>query len=107
MIFEKPLPERDSLRRAIDEHYRADETACVRAVLDEEAKALQTFVYDEAARLDVELLEQLREAGIMVNEPAPAPFLEASQSVYEEFASAVEGGAELLAQVRAVEEGGG
>ncbi|NIQ27779.1 MAG: hypothetical protein GTN86_05015, partial [Xanthomonadales bacterium] len=28
-----PLPERSSLRRAIDEHYRADETACVRALL--------------------------------------------------------------------------
>ena len=35
MIFERPLPERDSLRRAIDEHYRADETACVRKLLDQ------------------------------------------------------------------------
>ena len=33
MIFEKALPERDALRRAIDAHYRADETECVRALL--------------------------------------------------------------------------
>ncbi|HSS65954.1 MAG TPA: bifunctional proline dehydrogenase/L-glutamate gamma-semialdehyde dehydrogenase PutA [Gammaproteobacteria bacterium] len=33
MIFDKPLAGRTSLRRAIDEHYRADETRCVRALL--------------------------------------------------------------------------
>jgi len=35
MIFESPLPDRGELRRAIDAHYRADETRCVRALLDE------------------------------------------------------------------------
>ncbi len=33
MIFENPLAERTSLRRAIDEYYRADETTCVRELL--------------------------------------------------------------------------
>ncbi len=33
MIFEQPLSERTPLRRAIDEHYRADETRCVRELL--------------------------------------------------------------------------
>ena len=35
MIFEKALPERDALRRAIDQHYFADETECVRALLSQ------------------------------------------------------------------------
>ena len=33
MIFDKPPQEPGPLRQAIDEHYRADETACVRALL--------------------------------------------------------------------------
>ena len=33
MIFETPPPERDALRRAIDEHYRADETLSVHSLL--------------------------------------------------------------------------
>ncbi len=35
MIFEHPPAERDPLRQAIDAHYRADETTCVRALLDQ------------------------------------------------------------------------
>jgi RHH-type transcriptional regulator, proline utilization regulon repressor / proline dehydrogenase / delta 1-pyrroline-5-carboxylate dehydrogenase len=33
MIFEQPPPERDPLKTAIDAHYRADEAACVRDLL--------------------------------------------------------------------------
>ncbi len=33
MIFETPLPQPDALRREIDAHYRADEAACVTALL--------------------------------------------------------------------------
>jgi hypothetical protein len=33
MIFDKALPERGALRQAIDAHYRADETACVRTLV--------------------------------------------------------------------------
>lgn len=33
MIFDKALPKRDALRSAIDQHYFADETECVRALL--------------------------------------------------------------------------
>ncbi len=35
MIFEQPLPERTALRRAIDQHYRADETQCVGELLSQ------------------------------------------------------------------------
>ncbi|MDX1528123.1 MAG: proline dehydrogenase family protein, partial [Gammaproteobacteria bacterium] len=33
MIFDKPVPQRSELRRAVDAHYRADETKCVRELL--------------------------------------------------------------------------
>lgn len=42
MIFEKPLPDREALRGAIDSHYRADESQCVRALLDGLARAHET-----------------------------------------------------------------
>ncbi len=68
----------------------------VRSVLEEEAEATQTFVYETAERLDDELLERIRMEGVEVNDPDPRPFLEASQEVYEEFRTTVEGGAELV-----------
>jgi tripartite ATP-independent transporter DctP family solute receptor len=72
----------------------------VRGILEEEARAAQAFVHETAARLDAELLERIREAGVAVNEPAPAPFLAASGSMYDEYASTVEGGAALLERAR-------
>ena len=39
MIFEKPLPERSMLRRAIDAHHRADETQSVRGLLSQARSA--------------------------------------------------------------------
>jgi tripartite ATP-independent transporter DctP family solute receptor len=64
----------------------------IRAILEEEARASQTFVHETAARLDSELLEQIREAGVAVNDPPRGAFLEASASMYDEYAAAVEGG---------------
>lgn len=64
----------------------------VRAILEEEARASQTFVHETAARLDSELLAQIREAGVAVNDPPRGAFLEASASMYDEYAAAVEGG---------------
>jgi len=33
MVFKKPLPERDAFRAAVDRHYRADESECIRDLL--------------------------------------------------------------------------
>ena len=79
----------------------------VRSILDREAKALQDFVYAQAQRMDAELLEALRGEGILVNEPDPAAFLEASRSVYDEFAATVEGGSDLVERARSLRGGGG
>jgi tripartite ATP-independent transporter DctP family solute receptor len=73
----------------------------VRAILEEEARAAQAFVHETAARLDEELLERIRAEGVQVNAPEREAFLRASRSMYEEYATAVEGGASLLERAEA------
>ncbi len=70
----------------------------VRTILEEEASAVQEFVHATAARLDSELLEEIRSAGVAVNDPEPAAFLAASRDVYTEFGESVAGGQALLDQ---------
>ena len=71
----------------------------VRAVIEEEARAMQQFVHETAARLDRELLVELDEADIEVNRADRAAFEAASDAVYDEFGAEVEGGAELIERV--------
>lgn len=77
----------------------------VRERLTEIARGTQAFVYQEAARLDVELLEALREAGVQVNEPDRQGFMDASQGIYEEFGNSVPGGRELIALALSLADG--
>lgn len=71
----------------------------VREVLEQEAKAVQSFVYETAERLDRELLDKIRAAGVAVNDVDRLQFLEGSQAIYEEFGSEVEEGGALVARV--------
>jgi tripartite ATP-independent transporter DctP family solute receptor len=73
----------------------------VRAILEEEVRATQAYVHETAARLDDELLEEMRGTGIAVNAPDPAPFLAASRSVYEEYGQSVPGGEALVSRATA------
>ena len=73
----------------------------VRSVLSEEARATQAFVHQTAARLDEELLERIREAGVAVNTPDRQAFVRASRAIYEEFGEAVPGGAALVERATA------
>jgi tripartite ATP-independent transporter DctP family solute receptor len=68
----------------------------VRAILEEEARAVQAFVHETAARLDSELLQEIRNAGVDVNDPDPTEFLAVSQGVYDEYGQTVSGGAALV-----------
>lgn len=76
----------------------------VRAVLESTARELQPFVYEQAARLDRELLEAIRESGTQVNEADRASFVEASGPIYEEFGEAVDGGAGMIERALAAAE---
>jgi TRAP-type transport system periplasmic protein len=73
----------------------------VSAILEEEARASQAFVYETAARLDVELLDRIRASGVEVNTPSLSAFLEASAPMYEEFARSVPGGGDLVRRAAA------
>ena len=68
----------------------------VRGILEEEAKATQAFVHEAATRLDTELLDQIREAGVLVNTPERGAFERSSAPIYDEFARTVEGGSDLV-----------
>jgi len=72
--------------------------ADVRAILEEEARAVQVYVHETAAQLDSDLLEEMRSAGVVVNTPAPTEFLAASRSVYEDYGQTVPGGDALVAR---------
>ena len=68
----------------------------VRQILTETAREVQSYVYETAARMDVEFLEVVRQAGVAINEPDYASFEAASRTIYEEFADSVDDGKALL-----------
>jgi TRAP-type C4-dicarboxylate transport system substrate-binding protein len=74
----------------------------VQASLVAAAKETQAFVYEEAARLEEELLGVIEGAGVAVNEADKQAFIDASGPIYDEFASGIEGGDELIARVQSV-----
>ncbi len=71
--------------------------AAVRTVLEEEAKAVQAFVYERAARLDADLADEIAAAGVEVNTVDRSRFLENSRTIYDEFGATVQDGRELVA----------
>jgi tripartite ATP-independent transporter DctP family solute receptor len=64
----------------------------------------QDAVYTMAAELESELLENLKAAGVEVNEADKDAFIEASAPIYDEFAKTVEGGADLISSVQSLAE---
>lgn len=77
----------------------------VRSALDRCAKETQAYVYETAAKMDTDLLEQLKGSGIAVNEADKDAFIQASQPVYADFASSVDGGQELIDTLLKLGEG--
>lgn len=71
----------------------------VRTVVEEEARALQQFVHQTAGRLDRELLVELADSDISVNWANKSAFQDESRRVYDEFATEVPGGRELIDRV--------
>ena len=74
----------------------------IRTTLEDMARQTQQFVYETAARMDTDLLEELAGSGVQVNEVDRQRFLEASRSIYEEFGNEVPGGRELSARAIAL-----
>lgn len=74
----------------------------VRTILRETARETQEFAYATAERMDTDLLVDLRDAGIVINQPNQDAFISASSAVYEEFAASVANGEELIDRVLAL-----
>ena len=72
----------------------------VRGSLEKCAVETQAFVYEHAAKLETELLDVIKAAGVEVNNADNAAFIEASKPIYDEFASSVTGGADLISKVQ-------
>ncbi|MXW15932.1 MAG: TRAP transporter substrate-binding protein [Gemmatimonadetes bacterium] len=68
----------------------------LRAVVEEEARGLRPFVYETAKRLDRELLVELGRTNISVNWASRNAFDDVSQLLYEQFATDVASGRELI-----------
>jgi TRAP-type C4-dicarboxylate transport system substrate-binding protein len=69
----------------------------VRRILEETAKEMQAFVYENGARLDTELLDKIQaESDIEVNEADKDAFIAASDPIYQAFGEQVEGGKEMI-----------
>jgi len=62
----------------------------------------QEAVYAMAAQLEADLLDNLKAGGVTVNEADKDAFIEASKPIYDEFASSVAGGADLISQVQSL-----
>ena len=74
----------------------------VQADLMAAAAESQDAVYEMAANLETELLQNLKDGGITVNVADKQAFIDASKPIYDEFASTVDGGADLISKVQAL-----
>ena len=78
-----------------DKHF-GDLPADVQAILQATARETQSFVYALAARLETDLLADLKAGGMKVNNADKQAFIEVSTPIYEEYSNSVDGGAELI-----------
>jgi TRAP-type C4-dicarboxylate transport system substrate-binding protein len=76
--------------------------ADVRDTLEKVAKETQAFVYEQAAKLENDLLGKIKAAGVKVNEADKAAFIKASDGIYKEFSATVKGGGDLVAKAQSL-----
>ncbi len=79
--------------------------ADVQQILEETAKENQAFVYEQAAALETDLLQKLKDGGIAVNEADKDAFIAASKGIYDEFSSSVDGGDAMVKKAMSLAEG--
>ncbi len=75
----------------------------VQDILRETAQETQAYVYETAAQLETDLIAELSEQ-MEVNDADKQAFIDASQPIYDEFASTVEGGQALIDEVLGLQQ---
>ena len=83
----------------VSEEHFAKLPADVQAIVTTTAREMQSYVYALAAKLETDLLAELQAGGITVNNADKDAFIAASKPIYDEFASSVDGGGELIKTV--------
>ncbi len=78
----------------------------VKAGLTDCANQTQDFTYEKAAELEESLLQEIKDAGVEVNEADKAAFIEASKPVYDAFAAEVDGAQEMIDTVLGLGQSG-
>lgn len=76
--------------------------ADIRDTLEQIAKETQSYVYETAANLEVDLLNKIKAGGVEVNEADKDAFIKGSASIYEEFSTSVPGGGDLVKKAQAL-----
>jgi TRAP-type transport system periplasmic protein len=76
----------------------------VRAILEAVARETQSYVYETAERMDAELVDSLRQAGMTINTPDYEAFAAAAQPMYQEFGRVVPGGKDIIDKVVALRD---
>ncbi|PCI06112.1 MAG: C4-dicarboxylate ABC transporter [Hyphomicrobiales bacterium] len=89
----------------VSEKHYAKLPGDVRSALEKCGTETQDFVYEHAAKLETELLEVIKAAGVEVIEADKDAFIEASKPIYDEFATEVKGGGDLITKVQALASG--
>jgi tripartite ATP-independent transporter DctP family solute receptor len=74
----------------------------LRSVLEDTARQTQAFVYAQAKRLEVDLLNKIKAGGVKVNNADKDAFIKASKGIYDEFSTSVPGGKELIESAQAL-----
>ena len=77
----------------------------MQAALTAAARETQAYVYEQAAKLDDELLAKIKAAGVKVNEADKDAFIAASKDVYAEFGKEVPDGGKLVDKAIALGKG--
>ncbi len=77
----------------------------VQAILAQAAKDTQAYVYEQAAKLDNDLLAKIKAAGVKVNDVDKDAFVAASKAVYDEFGKDVTAGGKLVDKAIALGKG--
>lgn len=72
----------------------------VRKVLSDAAMEVEDFSLDQGQRLDISLLEKIKEAGMEVNEVDQQAFIDGSDAIYAKFSDEIPGGKDMLEKVR-------
>jgi tripartite ATP-independent transporter DctP family solute receptor len=74
----------------------------IRDTLEQVAKDTQAYVYEQAAKLEVDLLNKIKAGGVKVNNADKQAFIKASDSIYKAFSTSVPGGGDLVSKAQAL-----